>query len=107
MEAVNQVVSVSLDSISDATDYSTPMSAGEVDTLSDQFAAAMSDLKVGVSENVEGINETIASIDSATTDPSKLFELQVKLTEVTLEQELLSKGISQCTKNVETVVKAQ
>ncbi len=108
MEAVGKIVSVSLDTLQEQADYTTLPSApnmAEVEGLGDEFLDALGEVKMQVSERSHNITETIANLEVIS--PAQLLQLQLDLAQVTLQQELISKGVTKSTQNIETVIKAQ
>lgn len=106
MTAIESVVSVSLDSLGQHTSpelpHPSPMGASE--ELSEQFLNALGDMKSNMTEKVDSIN-TMFTGEELT--PTQLMEAQHKLAQVTMQQELISKGVSKTIQNIDTLIKAQ
>ena len=107
MEGLNQITAVSMDSLHTQQDYTLPSasSMADMEGLSAQFLDALGEMKSEVSSRAESIELTLSDLTDLS--PQKLLHVQMELMQVTLQQELISKGISKTTQNVETLVKAQ
>lgn len=76
----------------------------EESTLGDKFFQILSETKQGISEKTSQI-ESALSVEEIT--PVDLIRLQFEIAEITIQQELISKGLSKSTQNVDTLLKAQ
>ncbi|WP_444917385.1 type III secretion system inner rod subunit SctI [Microbulbifer sp. JMSA003] len=73
-------------------------------TLGDKFFQIISDTKEEIGAKTTEI-ESALSVDEIA--PVDLLRLQFEIAEITIQQELISKGISKSTQNVDTLLKAQ
>ncbi|VUD69249.1 Yop proteins translocation protein I [Thalassocella blandensis] len=73
-------------------------------SLGDKFFQILSDTKQEIKEKTSQI-ETSLKVDEIT--PVDLLRLQFEIAEITIQQELISKGVSKSTQNVDTLLKAQ
>lgn len=76
----------------------------EESSLGDKFFKILSDTKQEISEKTTDIENTL-KVDKLT--PVDLIRLQFEIAEITIQQELVSKGVSKSTQNVDTLLKAQ
>lgn len=107
MEAVGKITAISLETLQEQTGYAIPNapSMAEIEGLGAEFKETLSEVKTDISTKVSSIGESISSLENVT--PSQLLKLQLELTQVTLQQELISKGVTKTTQNVDTLIKAQ
>lgn len=106
MEAVSGVEPLALPNTLSQNDDSlnaTSVSEDEI-TLGDKFFQILSDTKLEISEKTNQIHSSL-SVDEIS--PVDLLRLQYELAEITIQQELISKGVSKSTQNVDTLLKAQ
>lgn len=73
-------------------------------SLGDKFFQILSDTKQEISEKTNQIESSLSVKDIS---PVDLIRLQFELAEITIQQELISKGVSKSTQNVDTLLKAQ
>ncbi|WP_444913822.1 type III secretion system inner rod subunit SctI [Microbulbifer sp. TRSA007] len=73
-------------------------------TLGDKFFQIISDTKQEIGAKTNEI-ESALRVDEI--KPVDLLRLQFEIAEITIQQELISKGISKSTQNVDTLLKAQ
>lgn len=107
MEAINQITAVSMDSLQGQPDYALPSAPNlaEMEGLSAQFLDALGEMKTEVSTRADNIELTLNDLTDLS--PQKLLQVQMELMQVTLQQELISKGVTKSTQNIETLIKAQ
>lgn len=107
MDAINQITAVSMDSLQGQQDYTLPTapSMAELEGLSAQFLDALGEMKAEVSSRADNVELSLSNLTDLS--PQKLLQVQVELMQVTLQQELISKGVTKTTQNVEALIKAQ
>lgn len=107
MESINQITAVSMDSLHEQHDYALPSapSMSEMEGLSAQFLDALGEMKSEISSSADSIQ--ISMNDITDLSPQKLIHLQFELMQVTLQQDIIGKGINRITQNVESLIKAQ
>ena len=81
-----------------------PSTSPEQEDLKQQFLDAMGNAKSGISDKIEMIEK---SFKNDTLSPANLLKVQYELAQVTLQQELISKGVTKTTQNIDTLIKAQ
>ena len=107
MDALSKITAVSMESVAGQSDLGFPKAPSmvELDGLGAQLLDALGDTKKSVNEKSLSIEETLSRVDSLS--PAELLKVQFELAEVTLQQELISKGVTKSTQNVDTLLKAQ
>ena len=107
MDAINQITAVSMDSLQGQQDYTLPTapSMAEMEGLSAQFLDALGEMKAEVSSRADNVELSLSNLTDLS--PQKLLQVQMELMQVTLQQELISKGVTKTTQNVEALIKAQ
>ncbi|MCF6455669.1 type III secretion system inner rod subunit SctI [Pseudoalteromonas sp. MMG024] len=107
MDAINQITAVSMDSLQGQQDYTLPTapSMAEMEGLSAQFLDALGEMKAEVSSRADNVELSLSNLTDLS--PQKLLQVQMELMQVTLQQELISKGVTKTTQNVESLIKAQ
>jgi type III secretion protein I len=102
-----KIAAISLDALQSEADGSLARapSLAELDGVGAQFLDALGDAKQNISERASNIESSLQSSEAMT--PGELMKIQVELAQLTLEQELISKGVSKTTQNVDTLIKAQ
>ncbi|GLS24693.1 type III secretion system inner rod subunit SctI [Marinibactrum halimedae] len=80
------------------------IAGGEDASLGDKFFQILSETKREINEKTSEIQSTL-KVDELT--PMDLIRLQYEIAEITIQQELISKGVSKSTQNVDTLLKAQ
>lgn len=107
MDAINQITAVSMDSLQGQQDYTLPTapSMAEMEGLSAQFLEALGEMKAEVSSRADNVELSLSNLTDLS--PQKLLQVQMELMQVTLQQELISKGVTKTTQNVESLIKAQ
>ena len=104
MEAINQITALSLDSMQHGFAHESSVIADR-QGLSEQFMQTLGEVKAEVSEKSHQIELNLDQLDDLS--PQRLLQVQIELMQVTLQQELISKGVSKTTQNVDTLIKAQ
>ena len=107
MDALSKITAVSMETVAEQGDLSFPKvpSMAELDGLGAQLLDALGDTKKSVSETSLSIEQTLARVDNLS--PGELLKVQFELAEITLQQELISKGVTKSTQNVDSLLKAQ
>lgn len=107
MDAINQITAVSMDALHGQQDYTLPTapSMAEMEGLSAQFLDALGEMKAEVSSRADSVELSLSNLTDLS--PQKLLQVQMELMQVTLQQELISKGVTKTTQNVEALIKAQ
>jgi len=106
MEAVSGVQPAALEtSLPQQDNFSFSENFGsEESTIGDKFFQILSDTKQEISEKTSKIESSL-NVEEIT--PVDLIRLQFEIAEITIQQELMSKGVSKSTQNVDTLLKAQ
>ncbi len=113
MDAVSSVQSIALDTslprqdsfaVNDNMALNDNVAGIEETTLGDKFFQILSDTKQEINEKTTNIESSL-KVDEIT--PMDLIRLQYEIAEITIQQELISKGVSKSTQNVDTLLKAQ
>ncbi|NVK57421.1 MAG: type III secretion system inner rod subunit SctI [Alteromonadaceae bacterium] len=107
MEPVSGISSASFDSFS-TSEFTMADNFAEnyqdIDSLGNKFFEILSDAKENIATKSVEISEALNVKDIS---PVDLIRLQFQLAELTIQQELVSKGVSKSTQNVDTLLKAQ
>ncbi|WP_144393340.1 type III secretion system inner rod subunit SctI [Pleionea sediminis] len=107
MEPISEISQVTLnnDSLGEQTSGSLDASInGETDSLGDRFLKMLGDTKQHIGEKSAEIQEAL-TVEHIS--PAELLKVQYELAEIAIQQELISKGVSKSTQNVDTLLKAQ
>lgn len=107
MDALSKITAVSMETVAEQSDLGFPKapSMAELDGLGSQLLDALGETKKNVNEKSLSIEETLKRVDNLS--PGELLKVQFELAEITLQQELISKGVTKSTQNVDTLLKAQ
>lgn len=107
MDAVSSVQSVAFDTSlakQDGFAINDNITGVEETTLGDKFFQILSNTKQEINEKTTNIESSL-KVEEIT--PMDLIRLQYEIAEITIQQELISKGVSKSTQNVDTLLKAQ
>lgn len=107
MDALSKITAVSMETVTEQGEFAFPKapSMAEVDGLGAQLLDALGETKKTVNEKSSSIEDTLSRVDDLS--PGELLKVQFELAEITLQQELISKGVTKSTQNVDTLLKAQ